>query len=196
MNSIFAPSSLHLLKNNFTSITLVGSAAGVAVMSAAAGGMSPAVGVVPMDRHIGGAESSSTDNSGALTPVFGCCCLIASCVLQWPECCGITATSICCCFEIDEKCCVITNRKDACLNCWSQSCMCIMPTTCLKCACRCFCLDSRWAFPCDKDVPCLLNCLGFSCMFNGNPCLCLQCPCCWSIDAIRGKKAQSVAASK
>ena len=115
---------------------------------------------------VGTADASSGQNVDVLIPCNACCCEIDSCILSWPECCGCTSTAICCCYEVDTKCCVLTNRKDAILNCQSTSCMCIYPTTCCKGINRYFCCDQRFACPCDKDVPCVVNFCFITCCFN------------------------------
>ena len=40
------------------------------------------------------------------------------------------------------------------------------PTTCCKGTATCLCFDGRFAFPCDDEVPCLLNTCGLTCCYN------------------------------
>lgn len=51
---------------------------------------------------------------------------------------------------------------------------------------QCFCLDNRFAFPCDDEVPCALSMCPF-CVYcvGGFPC---KCGCCYTIGSLSGKK--------
>lgn len=105
-----------------------------------------------------------------LVPIFGLCCCLSSCYC--PEnnyqMCGCMTQGVLCCMEQESYCCKVAEKdEDICL-CTKATCTCIKPTTCVKGANQCFCCDSRCAFPCDDDVPCLFNLLGASCCYNFN----------------------------
>lgn len=96
------------------------------------------------------------------------CCVIESCFLTFPECFGIESKSVCCCLSIDALLCKCVS-KDPKICCIFQrtDCVCISPSTCIKGVNQCCCFDSRCAFPCDKDVPCIVSLLPFcTCCVN------------------------------
>ena len=57
---------------------------------------------------------------------------------------------------------------------------------------KCCCLDTRCAFPCDKDVPCTLACCLFTCMVNGN----LSLKCCAKVGDLTGESTKKVVPKK
>jgi len=57
---------------------------------------------------------------------------------------------------------------------------------------KCCCLDTRCAFPCDKDVPCTLACCLFTCMVNGN----LNPKCCAKVGDLTGESTKKVLPKK
>lgn len=125
----------------------------------------PADGVKPaaaMDRAVNGQDNNNVDS---LVPIFGYCCSMSS--IQTTNIMGCTEKSVCLCIEAEgEFCTFINDREDACFNCTRQSCTCIQPRTCIKGVSRCFCCDSRCAFPCDDEVPCMLNVCFINCCYN------------------------------
>ena len=103
------------------------------------------------------------------------CCEINSCYCKMPECCGCYNSSVCCCLKADNMACKPSNVKGECCIICSGGQLCIMPTTCVKGTNQCCCCDTRCAFPCDHDVPCVIAFCFCVCCVNFSPkCGCFQ----------------------
>jgi len=104
-----------------------------------------------------------------------CCCAISSLYTKWPNCCGCYVLSDYCCVSQEGVCCkpVAAEPGDCCM-CQQVTCKIIWPKTCCEGVQQTFCLDSRCAFPCNKDVPCLLNVCFLTCCYNW-ACMCKCC---------------------
>lgn len=120
------------------------------------------------------------------------CCTVSSCFCQFPQCLGSSAKSECLCCAEDIICCkpqcCDSNRQDqdACCVLQKGACWLQMPTTCCKGIFQNCCLDTRTAFPCDNDVPCLWTALPFcTCCVNFG----CKCMCCATIEQMTGKSA-------
>lgn len=94
--------------------------------------------------------------------VNACCCYIDSCYCKCPQCLGCYGNDTCLCFTSEFKCCKYYESAPGkiCL-CQEVKCDCVTPTTCCKQINQCCCLDSRCAFPCDDDVPCVCTLFPF-----------------------------------
>ena len=114
-----------------------------------------------------------------LVVVSAMCCSIQSLYCKCPDCCGcfskftrlyiypvnvdfltsslskFLASSVCCCCKADTICCKPSNIAGECCIFYSGGQYCIEMTTCCKGITQCCCCDNRYAFPCDKDVPCV-----------------------------------------
>lgn len=61
---------------------------------------------------------------------------------------------------------VMDGDENKLMVCQEGGCYLISPTTCLKGLNQSFCFDSRCAFPCDEEVPCLLTVCFITCVHN------------------------------
>lgn len=120
---------------------------------------------------------SANANFEAAKPehVYPCsanCCTIDSCYAKYPECIGCFSRGHCCCIAggstackpifLDESrankdlLCLCSKGHRYCVpfkfGCWSQE--------------QCFCRDSRAAFPCTEEVPCLFTTCFITCCVN------------------------------
>ena len=113
------------------------------------------------------------------------CCLVGMLYLVFPQCIGCHQEAECCCFEQKMIGCKPVKGNDKlCCICTDGSCNCIPPTTCMKGTSQCFCCDVRCAFPCDADVPCIMNVCGLTCCYSWN----VVCKCCAPIKDIVAAK--------
>jgi hypothetical protein len=129
----------------------------------------------------------TNDGSGNLDdaiPCSACLCSISSCYFSFPACLSCYDKATCLCCETEAACCRLLcceqNRKKEtlCIIFEKTNLFCMWPTTCSKVTSQLCCLDTRCAFPCDKDVPCLCMPLPFcTCCVN------FQCniSCCKSV---------------
>lgn len=80
--------------------------------------------------------------------------------------CGCMSKGVVCCLEQESLCCKVSEKEEDYCLCFKASCTCIKPTTCIKGTSQEFCCDSRCAFPCDEEVPCILNLFFFNCCYK------------------------------
>jgi hypothetical protein len=113
------------------------------------------------------APSSNMESvdSGDLLPISACCCAISSLYTVYPDCIGCSGKGVCCCIEGEGLQCKlpkvgVTDPRICCLLS-KQNVNCVSPVTCMKGTSQSFCFDSRFALPCDDDVPCLFTLLPF-----------------------------------
>lgn len=97
-----------------------------------------------------------------------CCCSILTCYTKVPDCLGCYNQGVFMCFELETMWCKTgANEASAdgslCL-CLRGECEVIAPTTCCKLQEQLCCLNASIAFPCDQDVPCMIACLGLTCV--------------------------------
>ena len=60
----------------------------------------------------------------------------------------------------------VHGNDDLCCICQEGSCNCVPIRTCCKGKQQCFCLDTRFALPCDEDIPCMFTILGLTLCFK------------------------------
>lgn len=115
-------------------------------------------------------EAPSPDD---LIPCFGCCCAICSLYTKIPNCVGVFAKGVCGCCDVEGVLCKPATHKGpkSLLICSKGECELIIPEVCFKFNYQCCCGDSRCAFPCDEEVPCVLAACGVQCAKN------FQCAC-------------------
>ena len=101
-----------------------------------------------------------------LVPFAGTCCALVSCFADWPECLGCDVEAALCCIEIETVCCKTSKNPNTCCVCNENSCRCVYPSTIAKGMAQVFCLDARFALPCDKDVPNVVGCCFFTCCLD------------------------------
>lgn len=133
-------------------------------------------------------EEEGNPDEGKSIIFAGCCCFISGLYCTYPECIGCYVMESCLCCQADMKCCkpyTHTEGKICIIN--SQNCDLIVPATCCKCVGQTFCFDSRGAFPCDKDVPCVIAYCGILCCANW-ACDVRLCPTTGEINATNTKK--------
>jgi hypothetical protein len=121
------------------------------------------------------------------------CCTIDSLYCVFPECLGCYSKQTNCCIEQEliaykAMCCTPEKEKKS-LMCIvaKQSCNIIRPTTCVKQVNQCCCCDSRVAFPCDEEVPCIYMPMPFC-----TCCVCGSCVvgCCQNLETIKSKSSK------
>ena len=100
--------------------------------------------------------------------INGFCCTIDSLYCKFPDCCGCTSTGECCCIYFLQIACKPVTVKDPkkCCICSKGEVDLISPSTCCQTTNQFFCCDSRCAFPCTNEVPCVLGQCGLICCFN------------------------------
>ena len=103
-------------------------------------------------------------NPEDLMPICAVCCVICSCYLNSPDCIGYYTKGVCACAEVEWLCCKPGKAENSVCICAKAEIEFIKPSTCLKMNCQECCLDSRCAFPCDEEVPCIIALLGFQCV--------------------------------
>ena len=112
-------------------------------------------------------EEEGNPDEGKSIVFGGCCCCISGLYCTYPECIGCYTMQSCLCLEINMKCCKpYTHTEGKICICNSSNCDVVVPKTCCKIVGQSFCLDFRGAFPCDKDVPCVVAYLGVLCCAN------------------------------
>jgi hypothetical protein len=79
-------------------------------------------------------------------------------------------------------------KEKLCILFEKQSCFIAWPKTCMKTINQCLFLDSRCAFPCDKEVPIICMLLPF-CSICAN--FGMKCACCASINTLVGANPNS-----
>jgi hypothetical protein len=98
---------------------------------------------------------------GELLIIDGKCCAVSSCIFT-KHCIGFTSEGMVLCTRFECKGCRPVfgknENKTCCILCQGSN-ECVVPQTCCLVQQQCFCLDSRIAFPCTKDVPCIFTCL-------------------------------------
>lgn len=90
------------------------------------------------------------------------CCSICGLFLQMPQCLGGKCSGSCLCLQIEESCCKIIgaeNEDKICCVCCDGGTYCVKPKTCVEMQEQFFCIDSRCAFPCTEQVPCICTLL-------------------------------------
>lgn len=117
-------------------------------------------------------EHFETANPADVYPCSGSCCSIDSCYLKYPDCIGCFSRGHFCCVDgsstsckpifLDENrknkdlLCLVSKGHRYCVpfkfGCWSEE--------------QCFIRDSRCAFPCNEQVPCLLSTCFITCCVN------------------------------
>lgn len=119
-------------------------------------------------------------DTGKIKPCWAipvpCCCVTS---YTFTDCgCGCSSTQTCCCNKCINVCCMSQSgdHSDGCCICVKCDWRCVGMSTCLKSAttvgCGCVGLDTRCAFPCDKDVPFL--CTICCCTICGCECACRE----------------------
>lgn len=101
-----------------------------------------------------------------LKPCNACCCSITAIYCDFPECIGCSGECQTCCVGQKGVCCKMIDSKDdpvRCCMCQKAECWCQWPKTCCYCQEQFCFLDSRVAFPCTDNVPCLVTLCCLTC---------------------------------
>ena len=98
-------------------------------------------------------------NVNAVEPfVFsGCCCESTSIGLNYPDCIGTSFEGVvCCCIAARVDACKPIPGNDTVFMFASESILCVKPgKTICKAKHQFWCLETRFALPCDSDSPCM-----------------------------------------
>ena len=93
---------------------------------------------------------------GELLVLCGQGCSVTSCLFT--NCFGCTSEGMCLCLRWEMKGCRPVygknEHKTCCVLCQSSN-ECVVPQTCVLVQQQCFCLDTRCAVPCIKEMPCI-----------------------------------------
>lgn len=103
-------------------------------------------------------------NPEDLMPCFACCCTICSIYPKVPNCIGIFAKGVLGCCDIEAVFCKPGSAKNSLCICTKGECELIIPEVCCKLTYQMCCADTRCAFPCDDEVPCMLTACGIQCV--------------------------------
>jgi len=144
-------------------------------------------GYLPMDAVIKDGDSFAKPDPDFLLVHNGSCCCIDSCYTKWPECIGCYGSGFLCCIEQSYTGCkplfMNPDRAEQSLLCLCRKVSCNLVD--FKCQCKNegqnFCMESRSAFPCDDDVPCVCAAYCLTCCVNWGP----LCGCCLSLKSIQ-----------
>lgn len=101
-----------------------------------------------------------------LRPCCANCCTIHSFFLGFPSCIGFSGTCKILCCNQKYVCCKFLDCKDddkRCMAVQVGATYLVLPQTCIECTRQDCCVESRCAFPCTKNVPCLVSFLGITC---------------------------------
>ncbi len=133
-------------------------------------------------------EVNDMQDTLALVPVMGECCVIASLFAKWPDCIGVQGKGeficlqgtciICKPAETEHEWCTFLNNR----------CICKSPEVCMQSRAQCFCFDIRSSLPCSKDVPCVLTVCGLNLCFQ----YACSLGCCQSIEAMTEKTGKTL----
>jgi hypothetical protein len=113
-----------------------------------------------------------------------CCCTIDSLYTKCPECIGCYSKRVLCCIESEfiaykPMCCnKELEKKNLCCILLSGQCSMVHLKTCCKGESQMCCIDSRFAMPCDEEVPCMFTMLPFCLVYPG-------CYCCKSLNSVQ-----------
>mmetsp|Transcript_45867 Transcript_45867/g.106623 ORF Transcript_45867/g.106623 Transcript_45867/m.106623 type:complete len:151 (+) Transcript_45867:97-549(+) len=102
---------------------------------------------------------------GELIPCAACCCDICSCICSCPQAMGVKWECVLCCLQSEEVCCKCLdsnlNEDGKCCLCCRGEANCVKVQTCCQMQSQFCCVESRCAFPCTKQVPCIFTFLPF-----------------------------------
>ena len=70
---------------------------------------------------------------------------------------GCSHNMFACCLQASGKACICTPSSDVLLLCSESSCALVNPQLKCKSNTRCLCMSTRFALPCDNDVPCMVR---------------------------------------
>eukprot|EP00598_Pedospumella_elongata_P015698 CAMPEP_0185015806 /NCGR_PEP_ID=MMETSP1098-20130426/100022_1 /TAXON_ID=89044 /ORGANISM="Spumella elongata, Strain CCAP 955/1" /LENGTH=473 /DNA_ID=CAMNT_0027544947 /DNA_START=41 /DNA_END=1463 /DNA_ORIENTATION=- len=120
----------------------------------------------------------------------GCICCMSGYNCNFPSCLGSYNKSVHCCCESESIftkpiCCDpgYKNPDTCCINYKGHQ-ACVMPYTCCKTISQCCCTDTRYALPCDEEVPAILAlcactmCVDWKCNVS----------CCKDLNTLMGRK--------
>ena len=121
------------------------------------------------DAPVAEAAFERTTMEGAPDPkdlyVFAaCCCTVTSCYCNFPKCVSGYQKGVVMCCEAEALCCQPGQVKGSLCKIYQGECECIRPYTCCKEGCQLCCLDTKCAFPCDEEVPCMIAYMGILCV--------------------------------
>jgi len=139
-------------------------------------GLPGLTGYVPMNESVKSDSSGSeAANQEFVLPCIANCCVIQSCFVQYPQCIGCFGKDFCCCVEGFFTACkplfLSPDRTKKNILCLTQKTRYYVvgfkPQ--IKSESQMCCRDSRSAFPCDDDVPCLCSYMFLTCFVNFKP---------------------------
>lgn len=111
-------------------------------------------------EHEAAAREVTDTKVESLKPCCAECCSITAVYCEWPECIGCSEEGQCCCCGMKGVCCKCIDSKDDSVRCCmiqKQDCWIQWPKTCCYGQSQVCCLDTRCAFPCTDNVPCIFN---------------------------------------
>jgi len=117
----------------------------------------------PPDNYAKTTMADAADPS-ELRAFTACCCFITSCYLVFPKCISGYMKGVVMCCEVESLCCQPGQRDGTICLCHRGEAECIRPYTCCKFSQQVLCLDTRCAFPCDGEVPCMITMYGLTCV--------------------------------
>ena len=123
--------------------------------------------VTALSKKMSSHEDDGDVPVGELLVICGQVCGVTSCLFT--NCLGCTSEGMCLFLRWETKGCRPVygkfedgenEHKTCCILCSGTS-ECVQPQTCCLFQQQCFCLDSRCAFPCTKEMPCIFSLLPF-----------------------------------
>ena len=112
-----------------------------------------------------------------MTPCFSCCCVIMSCYLLFPDCCGCATNVDMCCLGAELYACKTSRNPASYCQCIKAEVDCNPPLACVMVRGQTCCLDIRCSIPCSEQIPCLLTMCFWTCCYRDS----MTCACCEKI---------------
>lgn len=100
-----------------------------------------------------------------LCPCAACCCVAYSLYPVFPDCIGTYCKGVACaCIEVEQLCCKVSKSDGSYCKVCNGELEIIEPQGCCKIATTICCIDSRYSFPTDAEVPCQMALCGLVCV--------------------------------
>ena len=122
--------------------------------------------VVVEQETVKGQRDADAIDIGDLRVISGCCCGLTPLYCDMKNCWGCNSEGDLLCLGGRSMACKPSAKEDRWCIFLESECYCAKPKTCAKLQSQCFFCDSRVAFPCTEEVPCIVNYLGLTCAYN------------------------------
>lgn len=118
-------------------------------------------------------ETGDTDVNDMI-PCSSCCCVIMSCYLIFPDCCGCATNLDVCCLGAELYACKTSRNPFSYCQCIKAEIDCNPILACIMVRGQMCCLDIRCSVPCSEQIPCLVTLCFLTCCYK----YAMICACC------------------